>query len=111
MTASFKDNIGHKSKLYYSFLLPNKALTFRFYNKTIKMITPDDILPPDDSEESEMDDQQSQRDIHSNGLDEDYEGTVPDEYDESLNLEEAYDASAPSYTLDFDAEEEEDYDD
>jgi hypothetical protein len=75
------------------------------------MITPDDILPPDDSEESEMDDQQSQRDIHSNGLDEDYEGSIPDEYDASLNLEEAYGAAEPSYTLDLDEEEEEDYDD
>ncbi len=72
------------------------------------MNTPDDILPPDDSEESEMDDQQSQRDIHSNGLDEDYEAAREDEPADASELEEAYDASEPSYTLHVDDEEDHD---
>ena len=63
------------------------------------MINPDDILPPDDSDEDEMDDQQSQRDIHSNGLDEDYEPRSIDDYDDSINIKQAYDAAESSYTL------------
>ena len=71
------------------------------------MINPDDILPPDDSDESEMDDQQSQRDIHSNGLDED---DLPLDDEPSADvLKQAYDASESAYTLDF--EDDEDYDD
>jgi len=73
------------------------------------MITPDDILPPDDSDESEMDDQQSQRDIHSNGLEEDYEAAREDEEPNPAELEQAYDASESSYTLHSD--EDEDHDD
>jgi len=34
------------------------------------MIDPDNELPPDDSEELDPEDQQSQQDIHSNGIDE-----------------------------------------
>ena len=74
------------------------------------MINPDDELPPDDSDESEMDDQQSQRDIHSNGLDEDYEGSTVDDDDPAL-LKQAYDAAESSYTLDFDEEDDDEYDD
>jgi hypothetical protein len=74
------------------------------------MITPDDKLPPDDSDEDEMDDQQSQRDIHSNGLDEDYEAPLADE-DDPESLKQAYKAAESSYTLDFDDEDEDDYDD
>ena len=73
------------------------------------MITPDDTLPPDDSNESEMDDQQSQRDIHSNGLDNDYEAAGEDGDPDISELEQAYEASEPSYTLHVD--EEEDHDD
>ena len=72
------------------------------------MITPDDILPPDDSEESEMDDQQSQRDIHSNGLDEDYEAAREDDGPDASELDQAYEASEPSYTL---HDDEDDLDD
>lgn len=72
------------------------------------MINPDGILPPDDSDESEMDDQQSQRDIHSNGLDED---DLPlDDEPSAEALKRAYDASESAYSLDFD-DDEEDYDD
>jgi hypothetical protein len=73
------------------------------------MMTPDAILPPDDSDESEMDDQQSQRDIHSNGLEDDFEAARADEEPDASELEQAYDASEPSYTLHID--EDEDHDD
>jgi hypothetical protein len=73
------------------------------------MITPDDIIPPDDSDESEMDDQQSQKDIHSNGLEEDYEAAREDEHPDASELKQAYDAAESSFTLHI--EEEEDHDD
>ena len=60
------------------------------------MITPDDILPVDDSDESEMDDQQSQRDIHSNGLDEEPPRETAADSD---ILKESYDASESAHTL------------
>lgn len=62
------------------------------------MITPDDRLPLDDSE-NEEDEQLSQQDIHSNGFDDvEYEDGTAD-----LDaLDQAYDASEPSYTLDLD---------
>jgi len=75
------------------------------------MINPDDKLPPDDSDEDEMDDQQSQRDIHSNGLDEDYEPGSIDDYDDSSNIKQAYDAAESAHTLNLDDEDEDDYDD
>ena len=63
------------------------------------MITPDNELPPDDSEEFDAEDQQSQQDIHSNGLDEPplYEGSA----DTDL-LKQSYDASESAYTLNLD---------
>lgn len=63
------------------------------------MITPDNKIPLDDSQDSESDDQQSQKDIHSNGFDE----TIDPQADEQADIEmlkQAYDASEPSYTLD-----------
>lgn len=64
------------------------------------MINPEDNLPIDDTQNSEADDQQSQKDIHSNGL----EGTIDREGDEEEvseeRLNQAFDASEPSYTLD-----------
>lgn len=60
------------------------------------MIDPDDILPPDDSDASEADDQQSQKDIHSNGLD---ETPPPEDSTDTDILKEAYDASEAAYTL------------
>lgn len=65
------------------------------------MITPDNQIPLDDSEDQDAEDQQSQKDIHGNGFDDEPEdGDVID--DNTDNLEQAYDASEPSYTLDFD---------
>ena len=66
------------------------------------MITPDNQLPPDDSE-TEDDEQLSQQDIHSNGFDD--EGPVDDEADTNA-LNQAYNASTPSYELDLDDEED-----
>lgn len=65
------------------------------------MITPDDVIPPDDSDESEMDDQQSQRDVHSNGLDE--EPPLETDADADI-LRESYDASESAHTLHLDDE-------
>lgn len=64
------------------------------------MITPDDELLPDDSE-TEDDEQLSQQDIHSIGLDDDAlisENTQ----DESDALARAYEASESSYELNLD---------
>jgi hypothetical protein len=66
------------------------------------MITPDNQIPPDDSE-TEDEEQLSQQDIHSNGFD-DVEPT--DDEDETEALNQAYDASEPSYTLGLDEEED-----
>jgi len=63
------------------------------------MITPDNQIPLDDAENSDSQDQQSQQDIHSNGLDEAPEpGDVVDEADPD-KLKQAYDASEAAYTL------------
>ena len=62
------------------------------------MITPENTIPIDDSDSSGADDQQSQQDIHSNGLDENVEAT--EEQTDPAFLKQAYDASEPSYTLD-----------
>jgi hypothetical protein len=75
------------------------------------MITPDNTLPLDDSMGQDFDEQQSQQDVHSNGLsdefvlnqlrdeDEDDDGI---EMPESDLLEQAADSSEPSFTLDVD---------
>jgi hypothetical protein len=66
------------------------------------MINPEDNIPTDDQQASEADDQQSQKDIHSNGLDDE---TAPREDDGSSDadrLQQASDASEPSYTLNLD---------
>jgi len=65
------------------------------------MITPDNQLPPDDSE-TEDDEQLSQQDIHSNGFDD--EGPFDEEADTDA-LNQAYEASEPSFTLDDDDED------
>jgi hypothetical protein len=66
------------------------------------MITPENETPLDDSDNSEADDQQSQKDIHSNGFD---ETSVPSKDDNSGDvdrLQQASDASEPSFTLNLD---------
>lgn len=66
------------------------------------MIEPEDIIPLDDSEESDKEDQMSQQDVHSNGLDE--ERIPPAESDEPATdlLKQAFDASESAYTLNLD---------
>ncbi len=70
------------------------------------MITPGNVLPPDDSDNSEADDQQSQKDIHSNGFEDLPEPGDVDDSASPANLEEAYRASESAYTLDLDDEDE-----
>jgi len=67
------------------------------------MIIPEDKIPLDDSFDDDAEDQQSQQDIHSNGLDEENEldPALLDEADPD-KLTQAYDAAESSYTLDFD---------
>ncbi|MES2827351.1 MAG: hypothetical protein V4687_04330 [Bacteroidota bacterium] len=65
------------------------------------MITPENQIPLDDSNDSENDDQQSQKDIHSNGFE---ETSVPSEDDNDNSgdierMEHATKASEPSFTL------------
>ena len=64
------------------------------------MITPDNQIPIDDSDSSEADDQQSQKDIHSSGLNDIPEEGDTVDYADPDKLTQAYDASEASYTLD-----------
>jgi len=71
------------------------------------MITPENQIPLDDENAAEADDQQSQKDIHSNGFDDEPEdGDIIDEADPA-KLKQAYDAAESSYTLDFGEEDDE----
>ena len=70
------------------------------------MITPDNQIPLDDSENSEADDQQSQKDVHSNGLDDIPEPGDTVDYEDPDKLQRAYNASESSYTLDVDDDED-----
>lgn len=65
------------------------------------MIIPDKI-PVDDSENSDAGDQQSQQDIHSNGVDEQFDANAPDSAAATDLLQQASDASEASFTLDAD---------
>lgn len=67
------------------------------------MITPDNKIPLDDSQASEADDQQSQKDIHANGFDETNEQQA-DEQPDTAMLKQAYDAAEASFTLKLDEE-------
>ncbi|ETZ21636.1 hypothetical protein [Pedobacter sp. V48] len=62
------------------------------------MITPENNIPLDDSENSEAEDQQSQKDIHSNGLDDTFEEEKIEQPEIEL-FEQASKASEASYTL------------
>jgi len=66
------------------------------------MIDPIEELPIDDADHSGNEDQPSQQDIHSNGFDDAYEGVEDDDIPETDQLEQASDASEPSFTLDED---------
>jgi hypothetical protein len=63
------------------------------------MITPDNQIPIDDSENSDVEDQQSQQDIHSNGLDDIPEPGDTVDFADPDKLKQAYDASESAYTL------------
>ena len=63
------------------------------------MITPDNQIPLDDAQNSDAEDQLSQQDVHSNGLDDAPEpGDIVDEANPD-KLKQAYDASEAAYTL------------
>ncbi len=63
------------------------------------MITPDNQIPLDDAQNSDAEDQPSQQDIHSNGLDDAPEpGDIVDEANPD-KLKQAYDAAESAYTL------------
>ena len=72
------------------------------YIKHKNMIIPDNTPPPDDSDTSASDDQQSQKDIHSNGFDDIAPGTGNDDASDADRLQQASDASTPSFTLNTD---------
>lgn len=71
------------------------------------MTDPKNKVPFDDSDESETDDQQSQRDIHSNGFDDGSE--IDDNYNgsDADRLEQASDASEAAYLLNLDDNDDE----
>ncbi|MES2279039.1 MAG: hypothetical protein V4592_23605 [Bacteroidota bacterium] len=66
------------------------------------MITPENEIPLDDSDNSEADDQQSQKDIHSNGFDDGGEVSDDSNTSDADRLQQASDASEPSFTLNTD---------
>ena len=66
------------------------------------MITPDNQIPIDDSQSDDAEDQQSQQDIHSNGLDDVPEPGDTVDFADPDKLQQAYDASESAYTLDLD---------
>jgi hypothetical protein len=68
------------------------------------MINPEDELLPDDSNEFDQEDQQSQQDIHSNGLDE--REVVDQNTTDTDILEESYRAAESAHTLDLDDDKE-----
>jgi len=66
------------------------------------MITPDDKIPLDDTDDSDKEDQMSQEDIHSNGLEEERVPAAESDQPAIDLLQQASDASEPSFTLDLD---------
>lgn len=73
------------------------------------MITPDNQIPIDDQNENDADDQQSQKDVHSNGLDDFSEDEIVEDTVDTDKLQRAYDAAESAYTLDIgDGDEDED---
>jgi hypothetical protein len=66
------------------------------------MINPEDQIPLDDAEDSDKDDQMSQQDIHSNGLDEERIPVAESDQPAIDLLQQASDASEASFTLDLD---------
>jgi uncharacterized damage-inducible protein DinB len=69
------------------------------------MINPEDNIPADDSINEEAGDQQSQKDIHSNGFDDaNEEATVDNNQTDIDRMQQASDASEASFTLNLDDE-------
>ena len=66
------------------------------------MINPEDIVPLDDAEDSDKEDQMSQQDIHSNGLEEERIPVAESNEPATDLLQQASDASEASFTLDVD---------
>lgn len=66
------------------------------------MINPDDKIPVDDFDNSEADDQQSQQDVHSNGLNEEFDSSAEESAPAIDLLQQASDASEAAFTLDVD---------
>jgi len=66
------------------------------------MINPDDIIPLDDTDDSDKEDQMSQQDVHSNGLEEERVPAAESDQPAIDLLRQASDASEPSFTLDLD---------
>ncbi|NQX38146.1 hypothetical protein SAMN05421820_101154 [Pedobacter steynii] len=65
-------------------------------------INPEDNVPLDDAVNSESEDQQSQKDIHSNGIDEKFDLPEGNERPNTQILKQAFDASESAYTLNVD---------
>lgn len=65
-------------------------------------INPEDNIPLDDTVNSESEDQQSQKDIHSNGFDENFDLPEGNEQPNTHILKQAFDASESAYTLNVD---------
>jgi len=63
------------------------------------MINPEHKIPLDDTSNAEADDQQSQKDIHANGFDAEIDRDDEEHQDIDL-LNQAFDASETSFTLD-----------
>jgi hypothetical protein len=70
------------------------------------MIIPDNQIPLDDSENSDAEDQLSQQDIHSNGLDDAPEPGDTVDFEDPDKLQRAYDASESAYTLNLDEDDD-----
>ncbi|WP_295795138.1 hypothetical protein [Mucilaginibacter sp.] len=75
------------------------------------MITPDNQIPLDDSDNSENEDQPSQQDIHGNGFDDIAEENEVDDNSDPASLQQAYDAAESAYTLDIGDDGDTDNDD
>jgi len=66
------------------------------------MITPENKVPLDDFDNDDADDQQSQQDIHSNGFEAHIDDSADDIEANTDLLDQAFDASEASFTLDAD---------
>ncbi|MEO8886283.1 MAG: hypothetical protein ABI367_09490 [Mucilaginibacter sp.] len=75
------------------------------------MITPDNQIPIDDQNDNDADDQLSQKDVHSNGLDDLPESGDTVDYADTDKLQRAYDAAESAYTLDIGDDGDTDNDD